>query len=209
MTVLTLIRHAPTKWNEEGRLQGRTDVPLSVWGRTELADWRVPPDLAEASWVSSPLSRALETARALGAEPAVEKRLIEIDWGAWEGKTLAKIGRSLGRDLPEMEARGLDFQAPDGESPDAVRQRIQSWLSETATLGRAVVAVTHKGVIQAVMALAAGGNTTGEAPVKLARNTCHRLRLDNTGAPRVERANVAMLPERLERDRFKSNRFET
>ncbi len=60
------------------------------------------------------------------------------------------------------------------------------------------MAVTHKGVIQAVMALAAGGNTTGEAPVKLARNTCHRFRLDSTGAPRVERANVTMLPERLE-----------
>ena len=115
MTVLTLIRHAPTKWNEEGRLQGRTDVPLSERGRILLADWRVPPDLAEASWVSSPLSRALETARALGAEPAIEKRLIEIDRGAWEGKTLAEIGRSLGRDVAEMEARGLDFQAPDGE----------------------------------------------------------------------------------------------
>ncbi len=183
MTVLTLIRHAPTKWNEEGRLQGRTDVPLSERGRTELADWRVPPDLAEASWVSSPLSRALETARALGAEPTIEKRLIEIDWGAWEGKTLAEVGRSLGREVAEIEARGLDFQAPDGESPGAVRKRIQSWLAETASLGRAVVAVTRKGVIQAVMALAARGRPGATRRA--------RRRSNSTGTPAIGSASTA------------------
>ena len=35
---LYLLRHGRTLWNEEGRLQGRTDVPLSDEGRCSALD---------------------------------------------------------------------------------------------------------------------------------------------------------------------------
>ncbi|HVE49307.1 MAG TPA: histidine phosphatase family protein [Casimicrobiaceae bacterium] len=63
--ILDVIRHASTEWNAQRRMQGRRDIPLSLEGRAELARWRVPADVKQASWFSSPLVRAVETARAL------------------------------------------------------------------------------------------------------------------------------------------------
>ena len=93
MTRVALIRHGPTAWNEARRIQGHQDQPLSDAGRDEVARWRVPPEIAAFDWVSSPLIRAVETARLLGAPAplATDPRLVEMDWGEWEGHTLAEL----------------------------------------------------------------------------------------------------------------------
>ena len=85
---VAVVRHAPTTWNLEGRVQGRTDLAISPEGRARLARWRLPVDLgrlaatARLGWVTSPLRRAAETARELGAvDPVVEPRLMERDYG--------------------------------------------------------------------------------------------------------------------------------
>ena len=67
MTRLVMIRHATTAWNEARRLQGRTDIALNAKGRAEVAGWRLPDEFADGRWISSPLPRAVQTARALGA----------------------------------------------------------------------------------------------------------------------------------------------
>ncbi|MEE2981331.1 MAG: histidine phosphatase family protein, partial [Pseudomonadota bacterium] len=84
MIRLALIRHAPTDYNAQGRMQGTRDVPLSTQGRAVAAGWRVPSDLAEFAWMSSPLARCCETARLMGLTRAAgEPRLVEMDWGQW------------------------------------------------------------------------------------------------------------------------------
>ena len=45
MTLLALIRHGATAWNEQGIVQGRNDVPLSANGRDEVSKWTIPPKL--------------------------------------------------------------------------------------------------------------------------------------------------------------------
>src|SRR3990172_2610638 len=87
-----LVRHGPTAWTAEGRLQGQTDVPLSSEGEVQVARWRLPPDLAQLqatgrlSWVASPLRRAVETARLIGANSlTLEPRLMEGHYGEWTG----------------------------------------------------------------------------------------------------------------------------
>ena len=55
MTTIALIRHAATEWNECGRVQSVTDVPLSDGGRETGRAWETPPQLAGFNWVSSPL----------------------------------------------------------------------------------------------------------------------------------------------------------
>ena len=84
MTLIALIRHAATGWNESGRVQSTTDVPLSDNGRETVLTWQAPPHIEEFDWISSPLSRAIETAKILAGVPPsrTDERLVEMDWAA-------------------------------------------------------------------------------------------------------------------------------
>ena len=192
MTPLALIRHGPTEWSRLGRIQGRTDIPLDARGREAVAAWTLPPDLEGYRWVASPLSRALETARILGAEPDLEPSLVEMDWGRWEGLRIEELRRELGRDMAENESRGLDFRPPDGESPRDVQRRIAPWLAGTAATGQATAAVTHKGVIRAAYALASGWDMTAKPPDKLNDNAVHHFLIDGDRSLLIDRLNVPL-----------------
>lgn len=194
MTIVAFIRHGPTEWNAAGRVQGRTDIPLSAGGRDRVKRWHLPDDLRTAHWVSSPLKRARETAALLGARDlTIEPRLAEMRWGQWEGETLEALRLRYGDALITNESRGLDFRAPDGESPREVGIRISAWLAERAEQETPTIAVTHKGVVRATMALALGWDMTGKAPVALDWDSCHIFEADRTGRPKVIQLNLTLL----------------
>jgi probable phosphoglycerate mutase len=133
----------------------------------------------------------VETAALLGVPDAArEPRIIEMDWGEWEGRTLAELREQLGEAMAENEARGLDFRPPGGESPRAVIERIKPWLRETAAEGVPTLAVTHRGVIRAILAEATGWDMRGPPPAKLDWRAVHFFRLDAQGRPSLERLNV-------------------
>ena len=193
MTQLAFIRHAATAWTEHGRLQGRADVPLSPRGRAAASRRRLPATLAGANWASSPLIRARDTARLMGASHIkVEPRLTEMDWGRWEGRRLASLRGELGAAMIENEARGLDFRPDGGESPRDVQVRLVPWLAETAAGNEDWVAVTHKGVIRAMLALATGWDMTGKPPARLAWDRAHLFALAGDGMPKIVRLNVPL-----------------
>lgn len=193
MTFFAVIRHAPTEWNAIGRVQGRTDIPLSEEGRAAASGWVAPEALAGFDWVASPLKRTMETAAILsGAEVRTDRRLIEMDWAEWEGATLTALREELGDLMAAWEARGLDFRAPAGESPRDVQMRLTALLTEIAQQGRPTVAVTHKGVIRALYALATGWDMTGKPPEKLRESCVHIFMLAPSGAPSVERLNISL-----------------
>ena len=191
---LTLLRHGPTDWTADRRLQGHTDRPLSPAGRAAVAAWR-PPALADGTLVlTSPLARARETAALLGLDAVVEPRLIEADWGTWEGRRLADLARDPDARLAERERDGLDFRPPGGESPRALQARLAPLLAELAAAGRPVLAVTHKGVIRAVYAMATGWDMLRPPPDRLDEDACQHFRLDPAGRPAVARLNDAVRP---------------
>jgi probable phosphoglycerate mutase len=141
--------------------------------------------------VSSPLSRCVQTAALVGAPDAAhEPRIIEMDWGEWEGRTLAELREELGDAMAQNEARGLDFRPPGGGSPRAVIERIKPWLREIAAAGVPTLAVTHRGVIRAILAEASGWDMRGKPPAKLDWRAVHFFMLDAQGRPSVERLNV-------------------
>ena len=188
MTLLALLRHAETAWNAERRIQGQTDVPLSDTGRARLRGARLPPACRGMRVVTSPLARCVETAALLGIPEAPrEPRLMEMHWGEWQGTTLEALRGSLGKSMQENEARGLDFRPPGGESPRDVATRVTEWMRE---LREPTLAVTHRGVIRAVLALATGWDMRGRAPAKLDWTAVHFFDVDAAGQPRVRELNV-------------------
>ena len=193
MTLLAMLRHGPTEWSVARRLQGRSDISLSPEGRATVASWRLPPELAGCAWLTSPLGRAVETAEILGLAARRETRLIEMAWGKWEGLTLAELAARPGAALAAREAAGLDLEPPGGESPRQVQTRLCPLLAEIARDGETVGAVSHKGVIRALFALASGWDMLGKAPVRLDWQSAHLFRLDRHGNPAVERLNVGLV----------------
>lgn len=110
-----LLRHGETAWNLEERLQGRTDIPLNATGKSQisyaatvLGQLNPVPELI----ISSPLTRARESAEIVSAQLSLPKSGIRIEpllterhFGAGEGMTLAeRTARYPGDHYPGMEA---------------------------------------------------------------------------------------------------------
>lgn len=193
MTLLAAMRHAPTAWNAARRLQGRADIPLAPESRAALAALRLPDAFAGWRVLSSPLARCMQTARALGLSPEPEPALVEMDWGAWEGETLAALRARLGARMREAEGRGLDFRPDGGESPREVQARLRPLLARLAAGDQPCLAFTHRGVLRALLAAATGWDMTGDPPRKLARHgAIHVFRLAADGTPAIERLDVEL-----------------
>jgi broad specificity phosphatase PhoE len=173
--MLALIRHAPTAWNRGGRLQGRSDVPLLNESRADLARRRIPDDYASFRALSSPLARCLDTAAVLRLVVSRDERLIEMDWGEFQGYTLKELRAARGIDLAANEARGLDFRPPGGESPRDVQVRVAPLL-----------------VIRAIYARAIGWDMTGEPPQELDLYALHLFTLERDGTPRLAQLNLPL-----------------
>lgn len=197
MTALLLLRHGPTEWTEARRLQGRSDVPLSDAGRRMVAAWRLPDEARAYASVTSPLKRSMETADILlranqiGGTLRIEPRLVEMSFGDWEGYSLTQLRAANGPTMEEWEAQGLDLRPPNGESPREVQNRLQPWLEEVVADSRAVLAVTHKGVIRALYSLATGWDMRGKPVHRLAEYALHRFELGGKG-PRIVEPNIRL-----------------
>ncbi len=108
------------------------------------------------------------------------------------GRTLQDLRGELGNLMTAWEARGLDFRAPDGESPREVQARLRPFLAERAAAETATIAVCHRGVIRSIYAMAIGWDMTSKAPRRLADNCAQLFRLDADGHPTVHELDVPL-----------------
>jgi probable phosphoglycerate mutase len=123
---LWLARHGETAWTITHQHTGRTDLPLTEEGRRHARE-ELAPKLAGVEFglvLSSPLGRALETARLAGFEPDLDDRLREMDYGDHEGVTTAEIRR----ERPDWDL--WTDGNPGGESPDDVGARMDELIAE-------------------------------------------------------------------------------
>jgi broad specificity phosphatase PhoE len=160
------IRHGETAWNALGRLQGTQDIPLNDLGRRQataagsiLGDLltRDGCDKARLAFVASPLGRARATMElvrgALDMPPhdyAIDARLREIAYGAWEGSTLAEAQIADPVLFAQRQSEKWTVAAPGGESYVDVERRMRDWYSELRT---ETVAVAHGGTARALMVM--------------------------------------------------------
>lgn len=154
-TRLVLTRHGQTVWHRENRYAGSSDIDLTEVGLAQaerLAAWtRVH---RPAAVLSSPLGRALATARpsaaALGLEPVVVEDLREVDFGLAEGRTLSE----LRADDPDMVARfrrdPVTHHFPGADPPAAAAKRACEALRSIAAAhpGATVLVVAHNTLIR-------------------------------------------------------------
>lgn len=159
MTDFYFVRHAESEWNAANRLCGRTDMTLSETGRGQAARLaeRLRTLHPDAFYVS-PLQRARETAeiiaRAIGLTPTVDERLIEINYGAWEGKTFEEVMQQDAEIYRLWDADPAAVAPPDGESGAQALARVTPFLEELAARypsERArIMVVTHKTICRLV-----------------------------------------------------------
>ncbi|MDE2182289.1 MAG: histidine phosphatase family protein [Alphaproteobacteria bacterium] len=186
---IALLRHGPTAWNAEKRVQGSIDTPLSAEGRAHLALLKPPAGFAAARAFASPKRRAVETAQLLGLHDVVlDERLVEQNWGRWEGLTRAEMLDRDGPDAFERAGRGLAFRPPGGESTAEVHARVRSFFIDVAS-GPDAIAVTHMGVLRAAYALATQWDMAQPMPEGLDLTAALVLSLAPGGVPSLARLN--------------------
>jgi probable phosphoglycerate mutase len=162
-------RHGETDWNRERRYQGTRDIPLNQTGRLqadangvllrELLE-RDGVDPRSLNWFASPLSRASETMDRMRAAfdvdlPPVlhDKRLVEISFGALEGRLHSEIDRELATAPGERDATYWHFRPEDGENYEDLSERL---LDFARVLTHHAVVVAHGGVLRALRHLVEG-----------------------------------------------------
>lgn len=157
-TEFGVIRHAPTLWNEQKRIQGQKDSPLTDQGCTLALAWG--KQLHQFSWdhiLTSDLGRARQTAelinRTLKLSIHPDSRLREQDWGTWAGITLNELQKRDDKLLQQQIREGWNFRPPGGETRKEVLTRSLSALNDahaTWPTGKILV-VCHEGVIKCLL----------------------------------------------------------
>jgi probable phosphoglycerate mutase len=190
---IALIRHGPTEWNAQGRVQGSIDIPLCEEGRAKMAALLPPEGFEHARPFCSPKLRARQTAELLGlVNPTIDVRLAEQDWGAWEGLTRAEMQSRYGADCFERAGSGLEFRPPGGESTGELHVRVASFFADVAGLGEDAIAVTHMGVLRAAYVLATGWKMDMAMPPELNLGAALVLKLDEAGKPALDTLNMPL-----------------
>lgn len=157
MTRILLVRHAPTP--ETGDVLTGRAGGVSLDGKGRQAARATADALAgleiEAVY-SSPIERTMETAAAVAQPhkitPIVEPGLIEIDFGAWTGRTLESLRRT--KSWKAVQMTPSRFRFPDGESFAEAQHRSVESVERIAARheGKTVVAVSHSDIIKLVIA---------------------------------------------------------
>ncbi len=161
--MIYVIRHGQTKLNNAHALQGRSDHPLNQTGITQArktGDALVRMGISFEHVFSSPLRRAIQTAElvAPGIPITVDDRLIEMDYGPYEGT-------DLHNPAPEIVAFFSDFvhnPAPEGmEQLSSVVARTGAFIEELAGLSGDTLVSTHaiamKGILEYLTPESQGG----------------------------------------------------
>lgn len=156
---IVLVRHGKTDWNTSARFQGHTDIPLNDYGIEQAKKTALRLKNWDAQLiVTSPLSRAMDTAKAIAGEqkcaltPVPMSGLSEVYFGDWEGARVADIEK---QDKPALDAWHRDgfFCIPNGaETWDNIYSRVHKVTEHCVnTPEERIIVVAHGGILRAVM----------------------------------------------------------
>lgn len=155
---LLVVRHAQSTANVKNILAGRIDpTPLSEVGLQEAhALTPVLSDFKPQLVLSSPLLRCRQTlARAGVADPVLDERLIEMNYGRWTGKNLK--GLSITPSWRRIQKDPQNFIFPGGEGFMDAERRIRDLITEIRSGNFERIAIfTHGDIARIMINLALG-----------------------------------------------------
>ena len=185
------IRHAPVP-NRARRIYGRSDVSADIGDAAAFA--AIAAGLPEgALWITSQLTRAKQTAAALGAalaargvtipEPLIMPDFCEQNFGDWQGKTYAEIAESADGGNHKFWIAPAAATPPGGENFVAVMARVAAAIEavQKAHGGRDIIAVAHGGSIRAALALAL--DLAPEGAIAVVTDNLSLTRIDHVDGP--------------------------
>lgn len=192
-TLVYLVRHGLTDWNQEHRFQGQLDVPLNEVGVGQakaVAQWLGAQRVSFSAVYTSDLSRAMQTAtaigEALGLMPICHRELREIYCGTWQGLSIYEVEAQYPDEVARWRDDITNHLFPGGESLTQLQARVFSCYLDILHkhAGEAIVLVSHGAALGVLICAALGWNLPEVWPTG-------RARMGNTGVTilRAERAS--------------------
>lgn len=179
-------RHGQTDWNVEGRIQGQMDIDINIHGRSQ-ADRNgdclsaLVTSVDRFDFVASPLRRTRETMQRIRARMQqdtdgyrTDPLLMEVNFGDWQGFTLAEIDDGQPGIIARRAAGKWDFLPPGNtaESYETLSLRMRAWLD---TLVGPTVCVTHGGNMRTLFHVIEGLGRDDAANLEIPQDRVLRL----------------------------------
>lgn len=180
------VRHGQTDWNAGSRFQGQEEIEINATGRRQARQngrrlAGLVGDPLAFDFVASPMRRTAETMEIVRGELGLprtgyrtDKRLIEVNFGDWQGLTVDEVGLAFPRGIEEREREKWRFTPPGAgaESYEMLAARFRPWLEEVAA---PTVCVTHGGILRAVFLLAGALGRAEAAAMEVPQDRVLRL----------------------------------
>lgn len=162
--LIYFVRHGQTDWNKELRWQGRSDIELNKTGRAQAKAVQahfLAQSIRPSAVVSSPMKRALETARSIAnafkQDVVQEQAFSEIDLGEFEGKISDELKAEYGEHYDCWRANHHLQAPPGGENLEQAIGRMQAPLNaHIQHYGDQLVIVAHQAILMAMKAALSG-----------------------------------------------------
>jgi len=147
-----ILRHGETQWNKEEIFRGRSDIPLNETGlkQAEMASFYFKDKNIDRIF-SSPLLRAMQTARAVskttGKEIEIVEEFIDMNFGIWEGLTIKEVENNYPHNFAIWVKNPQKLYLEGGETLEAVRKRIASGFEKIfSEKNENLLIVTHRAI---------------------------------------------------------------
>jgi broad specificity phosphatase PhoE len=149
MIRIVLVRPGCTDFDQQGRMKGTLDIPLSNDGSKQVS--ALAERLREFAFDAiyhAPCASARESALMISQTRRVKPKLVEelrnIDHGLWHGKRIDEVKQTQPRVYRQGQEHGDSICPPGGEPIANGRERVQSWLTK-------LVKKTRQGIICCVV----------------------------------------------------------
>lgn len=146
-----MCRHGSTDGNVDGGFLSSSDPPLNALGRAQSERVRAAlQGVAFGAAFVSPMRRCRETLAIVAPQvrERIDDALREVDFGSWEGRTLAWLEANDPDGVAQRRRDPVSFRPAGGESFRDVAQRLQPFVDTTrAGLAHNILIVGHRGTL--------------------------------------------------------------